>query len=191
MNFSVVVLTGGASSRMGRDKASLTYEGESFLERLCREFSNCNELLISGLEPPAQLPEHARFIADEVEGRGPAEGVLTALKHCSSDLLVTLGCDMPLYNMRFALKLTGCLAPWEDAIVPKTPDGRLHMIGAAYRKRCAPQLLRQMQNGCLCLRHMLPASKTGIYRADTPEDMRALRNINTPQDYIKLLEELK
>ena len=190
MNFSVVVLAGGPSIRMGRDKALLTYGGESFLDRLRREFASCGELLISGRELPGTLPANLRCISDETQGLGPAGGILTALHECSSEVLVTLGCDMPLYDLDFALRLLSRLGPREDALVPRTPDGRLHTVGAVYRKRCAPHMYGQLQSGRRSLRHLLSELNTGIYPADSPEDMCALININTPQDYLALLSEL-
>lgn len=88
--FSVLVLCGGQSSRMGRDKALLELGGQTLLER-CKNLGaalGAEQILISRNQPG--------FIADLVQDAGPMAGISAALPHCHSRWLLVLPVDMPL-----------------------------------------------------------------------------------------------
>lgn len=90
--FSVLVLCGGKSSRMGRDKALLELDGETLLVR-CKKLGaalGAEQILISRNEPG--------FIADLVQDAGPMAGIAAALPHCRSRWLLVLPVDMPLLS---------------------------------------------------------------------------------------------
>jgi len=73
-----VVLCGGKSSRMGRDKAALPYGGTTFLQHAIARLKNlCDEVVLSG-ETAAEY--HVRSIPDSVAGAGPAGGVAASLE---------------------------------------------------------------------------------------------------------------
>ena len=88
--FSVLVLSGGKSSRMGRDKALLQLDGQTLLERSKRlgEALGAQQVLVSRNEPG--------FIQDLVHDAGPMAGIAAALPHCLTDWLLVLPVDMPL-----------------------------------------------------------------------------------------------
>lgn len=88
--FSVLVLSGGKSSRMGRDKALLQLDGETLLARSKRlgEALGAQQVLVSRNEPG--------FIQDLVHDAGPMAGIAAALLHCHTDWLLVLPVDMPL-----------------------------------------------------------------------------------------------
>lgn len=88
--FSVLVLCGGKSSRMGRDKALLQLEGETLLARIKRlgVALGAQQVLVSRNEPG--------FIQDLVHDAGPMAGIAAALPHCLTNWLLILPVDMPL-----------------------------------------------------------------------------------------------
>ncbi|WP_134055719.1 MULTISPECIES: molybdenum cofactor guanylyltransferase [Rheinheimera] len=91
--FSALILAGGKSSRMGRDKALLQLNGQSLLahmQQLALE-SGAAEVLIS-----RNLPG---FIADQLPEQGPLAGILAALQHCSGSQLLVLPIDTPLLTV--------------------------------------------------------------------------------------------
>jgi molybdopterin-guanine dinucleotide biosynthesis protein A len=88
--FSVLVLCGGQSRRMGRDKALLELEGQTLLER-CKNLGaalGAQQVLVSRNEPG--------FIQDLVNDAGPMAGIAAALPYCLTDWLLVLPVDMPL-----------------------------------------------------------------------------------------------
>lgn len=94
MPFSALILAGGQSSRMGRDKALLSINGQSLLEHMQQLAldSGATEVLVSRNQPG--------FIADgeSAQAQGPLAGILAALQHCSSAQLLVLPIDTPLLN---------------------------------------------------------------------------------------------
>ena len=90
--FSVLILCGGKSSRMGQDKALLQLNGETLLQRAVRlgHQLGAAQVLISR--------NQSGFIQDQVQNAGPMAGIAAALSHCSSRWLLVLPIDMPLLS---------------------------------------------------------------------------------------------
>ncbi len=90
-----VVLAGGRSSRMGRDKALIPYAGRTLLERALDILEpQVQELLVIG--DPMKYGHVGPFVvADDIPGVGPLGGIVTAMRYASHDRLLVLACDMP------------------------------------------------------------------------------------------------
>ncbi len=88
--FTVLVLSGGQSSRMGRDKALLELQGETLLARTIRlgKTLGAQQVLVSRNQPG--------FIQDQYQHAGPMAGIAAALPACSCRWLLVLPVDMPL-----------------------------------------------------------------------------------------------
>src|SRR5262245_12938417 len=91
-----VVLCGGRSSRMGRDKASLPFGPETLLQRAVRIGSAAVEDVVvvarSGQELPP-LPPHVRLAFDDVEDQGPLGGLGPGLRASRAEAAFTTSCD--------------------------------------------------------------------------------------------------
>jgi molybdopterin-guanine dinucleotide biosynthesis protein A len=123
MNYlSAVLLAGGESRRMGRDKATLTYKDRPLWQNqldLLRKLQPA-ELFISARSDPAWRPVEVTFVPDVPPSRGPVSGVAAALGRMSGTHLLTLAVDMPLMT-------EACLhCLWEKA---ESGCGVLPMIG--------------------------------------------------------------
>ena len=96
---SIALLAGGKSSRMGKDKALLTYDGKTFLERLIEEFSAFEEILVSVRdENQYELEKYGKkvkVIADENFEKGPLEGIRRSLSESKNDFVFISAADMP------------------------------------------------------------------------------------------------
>ena len=120
MTLAAVLLAGGESRRMGRDKATLVRDGIPLWQRqinLLRRLSPA-ALFVSARESPAWLPADARFIADPPPARGPLGGLAAALSAMSATHLLALAIDMPAMNAAHLATLwheasPGCgVLPW-------------------------------------------------------------------------------
>jgi molybdopterin-guanine dinucleotide biosynthesis protein A len=113
-SFSAVLLAGGQSTRMGRDKALLPMPGSDFLlwQRQLRilEELQPEEIFWSGPGRPG-LPGHVRMISDAVENAGPLAGISACMDLLQSDLLVALAIDLPRMNAAFLKKLLARCSP--------------------------------------------------------------------------------
>src|SRR5258706_11754457 len=97
MNFSAVILAGGRSSRMGRDKAWLEVGGQTLLARqigLVREMG-ATEIFISGRADADYSAFRCPILQDKFLGAGPLAGIERALDAAQSPLLLVLAVDLP------------------------------------------------------------------------------------------------
>ncbi len=91
---AVAILAGGASRRMGRDKASLTIGGETLLHRTARIASEIGDVIVVGRERPTGWDLAATFVSDNRPGEGPLAAIATALAHSALPTMA-IPCDLP------------------------------------------------------------------------------------------------
>ena len=152
---TAVVLAGGHSRRIKQDKACLDAGGRrlinTVLETVCRV---TDDILIStgtggpidGIGFPA--------IADHYRGRGPLAGLHAGMLATRRTLILLLACDMPAVTENLLRNLLAAIADF-DAVVPRTPDGRIHPLCAVYRRSCLPVVERRLQERRNAMREML------------------------------------
>lgn len=190
MEIGAALLAGGQSRRMGRDKAQLLLDGQSFQARVAAQLSGFPERLLS-IAPgdPRELPGF-RPVPDIFPGCGPLGGLHALLTACRSDALLALSCDLPLFRRELALFLIQQLTDSHAAVVPVTRDGRAHPLCAVYRKTLLPELESRLQAGELRVMALLDAIPTRwVPLESAPFPDRWLANINTPQDLQQLLNQ--
>lgn len=183
-----VLLAGGKSRRMGRDKALLQVDGktlfESSLRLLMRFFSR---ILIAGDRPDLEQPGIVS-IADIYPGSALG-GLHTGLFAAATDWIFVAPCDMPYPDARIIERL---LAERRgvDAVVPRTHDG-YEPVFALYHKNClAPMesMLRQNQFRIYDFYQQIDIRYLDPH--ELPEGWeRALLNLNTPEQLTVLLED--
>ena len=102
--YGAIILAGGRSSRMGKDKASLEISGKSMVERLLLKLSPIVAEIVVIRAPgqsvpnvPEELKDRTRVGWDSVQGRGPLQGIADALVLLNSkiDKVFLLTCDLP------------------------------------------------------------------------------------------------
>ncbi|MDA1096183.1 MAG: molybdenum cofactor guanylyltransferase [Chloroflexi bacterium] len=151
-----IVLSGGASSRLGRDKACEPVGGVPMLVRVTNALhAVCSHTIIVG-QPEGRrdllLPPDATWVPDEFPGgRGPLAGLHAGLSAATTDFVIAVGCDMPFLNPLLLSKLTGmALDPAfdRDAVLPNI-GGVLQPLHAIYRRSAtvglATDLLMQLE----------------------------------------------
>lgn len=143
MNFSAVILAGGRSARMGRDKAWLELDGETLLARqmaLARG-AGAAEILISG-RPGVNYSEFGcRVVADLVPGGGPLAGIQAALAGMQGPLLLVLAVDM----VHLTVDVLNALLAHCDRDSGAVPehDGVVEALAAVY-PRASLELARRL-----------------------------------------------
>ena len=88
---AVVILAGGASRRMGSDKAALDWHGRPLLEHLVAvaRAAGAGDIAVAG----PRAPEGVERLEDAVAGHGPLGGILAALRQ--RERVLVIACDMP------------------------------------------------------------------------------------------------
>jgi molybdopterin-guanine dinucleotide biosynthesis protein A len=134
MNFSAVILAGGKSSRMGRDKAWLEVGGQTLLARqigLARK-TGAAEIFISGRPDADYSALGCLVLKDKFTNAGPLAGIESALDAAKSPLLLVLAVDLPEMSAEFLRRLIAGCSETSGAI-PKLVGG-VEPLAAYYPK---------------------------------------------------------
>lgn len=194
---TIAILAGGASRRMGVDKAALILQGRTLLDRAIDVALavSPNVLVVGGEagrrragDEDAGRPEsgpHAevRFVADDLPGQGPLGGLVTALRHSGTSVLA-IACDMPWLTseaLRWLIELDGEIhadAPQLGTVT--TWHGQLEPLFSIYRPACLPLMEARLARGERALHRFIQAS--GFRTLDVPAWVgEQLANVNTPE----------
>ena len=179
----LAIIAGGASTRMGRDKAALEIAGATLLERLIASGRALGvEVLVVGrAAPPHQQRAGVRFVPDEQPGQGPLGGLVTALAH--APLVAAVACDLPGLDdagLRWLLGLAG-LRGEADGVATVTPAG-IEPLFSLYAGRCLAAARARLASGQRALHRFIAAGD--FVRVDAPPWLLPrLANVNTPEDW--------
>jgi molybdopterin-guanine dinucleotide biosynthesis protein A len=185
MNLSAVILAGGESRRMGRDKAWLEVGGQPLIRRALSTLraSGIHEVFISGRASTDYSALNCPILLDLEHGCGPLGGIERALAAATAPLVLVLAVDLPRISSAFLLKLAEQCDPL-TGVVPNL-QGELEPLAAIYPKRCgviARDCLLKFSRAArdfveACLReHALRAF------AVSGADARCFDNWNSPAD---------
>jgi molybdopterin-guanine dinucleotide biosynthesis protein A len=186
---TAAILIGGDSLRMGQDKASLPWHGQSLVERIHQRIAPLvQEVLIvvrpDRLEWARKLaPQGVRVVTDVVGARGPLAGIHAALIEANHDRVLVVACDMPHLNM----SLLGALLADKnaDVVVPRTAKGYEPLL-AVYGKACLPVIERTLAAGPSRIPAIYPEVSVSLW--DEPRmqkydpELVSLVNVNRPED---------
>lgn len=179
-----VVLAGGQSSRMGRDKALLPFQGKPLIAHAIEILRpHVDELLVIG-DPGKYGGFGPLALADDAPGLGPLGGILTALRYAWHDRLIILACDMPNVTASFIEQLMARYEDGFDAVVAQC-DGHLEPLAAAYHRRCKTVVAAQLAAGSLKLSAAIERMHTRYVQVCPGEEgwpVDLFRNINAPSD---------
>jgi molybdopterin-guanine dinucleotide biosynthesis protein A len=180
---TLVILAGGASRRMGRDKALLPAGERSMAERLLRRLGPAvDDAIIAG---GSAAPVGARHVADRLAGRGPLAGMQVAFDAAGHPWVWVVACDLPDVEPA-VLALLQSHSDGVDAVVPVVA-GEVQGLCALYRRDVGTKIGQLLESNQSSVKALLQAITTryldepAVRRVD-PE-LRSFRNINTPADY--------
>jgi len=181
-----ILLAGGKSSRMKKEKAFLEINGRTLAERSLEVLQTVfSEVIISSNKPEGFAHFDVPIIQDEVLDRGPLEGLYQGLKAAAYDEVFFVACDMPFLK----IDLIRSLAKWipdYDVVVPKLKSG-LHPLHAYYHRRCLPLIKKNLEAGRLKIIDFYPACSVKYVEEQELEGFSDLINIfynvNTPADW--------
>jgi molybdopterin-guanine dinucleotide biosynthesis protein A len=141
MSFSAVILAGGKSTRMGRDKAWLAFQGQPLIERQIKLVRSIQpeQIFISAAEAAGFTQLKVIVLGDTFAGQGPLAGIEAALSVMPSPRLLVLAVDMPHMTLG---TLQWLLARPGAGVVPRLNE-RLEPLAAVYPATALP-LLREL-----------------------------------------------
>ena len=174
------VLTGGRSSRMGRDKALLSIDGSLLVERTAEVVRAAagNVTLIGAPERYAHLG--LPVLPDLAPGGGPICGLHAALKATRADWNLVVACDMPgltaafLSDLLVAAQQLGCAC-----LTPQTASA-LHPLCAVYHRRSVDIVEFAIQHNSFKMHDLLKSLDAVSWPVAEPS---LLENVNTPLEW--------
>jgi molybdenum cofactor guanylyltransferase len=185
MNFSAVILAGGKSKRMGRDKAWLEACGKSLIERqieIVRELG-AKEIFISGRAETDYTALNCPVLTDHFEDAGPLAGIERALGAMSTPLLLVVAVDMPGITPALLQSLLDHCTENRGAI-PRC-NHSLEPLAAIYPRSASALVTQLLQSQSLAARHFAERCVDLNLASfiDLPEKhSEHFKNWNTPSD---------
>ena len=173
------ILTGGRSSRMGRDKALLEWGERTVAEHLADlVFQVAGSVCLVG-EPERYKHLRLETTSDIRPGTGPLGGLETALSMTAADYNLILACDLPNIPRQLLIDLMSAAegGDW-DTVAVRDARGRLHPLCAVYHRRCLPLIQRALDSGEYRVLSAFDRLNVNWYEAGS-----ALSNINTPEEW--------
>lgn len=182
---SAVILAGGESSRLGRDKARLRIGGRTLIERTVEEVSKvCSEVLISANQPdPFRRLPVAGIVPDAIPGLGPLGGICAGLRTMKNEYGFFVACDMPNLDADVIREQIARLraAPC-DAVAPRW-GSRIEPLHAIYGKACLPAVERCIAGGGRKIIAFYDDVRVAYWDLGPVEKWRSyFHNINTEDD---------
>lgn len=179
-----LVLAGGRSTRMQRDKAALEYSGRTQLERAVEMITPLvARVFVSVRRDQVSDPLRARFaqIVDSGEIGGPIAGIIAAQARHPDAAWLVLACDLPLLDRKTLEHLLRARRPSRQATAYRSTHGDLpEPLCAIYEPSSREALRAYVASGRDCPRKFLINADAELL--DQPE-AGALDNVNTPQEY--------
>jgi len=186
-NIAAFVLAGGASKRMGRNKALLELDGLPMVIRMAR-LAEPHVASVTVVGPPEQYASLGlSVVPDRWVGIGPLGGITTALTGSSADWNLILGCDLPLITTKWIEWLIArALESPAQAVVPESRRG-LEPLAAIYRKDCGLAFATALKLG---VRRVSEALGEISFEKVTASEWQALgstdmlfHNVNEPEEF--------
>lgn len=195
MGVSGIVLAGGLSRRLGRDKAVEPIGGEPLIARCIGRLSAVADeiiVVVNGIERGEQLPlpPACRVAVDVYADSGSLGGIFSGVSAMGNEWCVVVACDMPFLNtalLRYMLSLRAGF----DAVVPVL-DGRPEPTHALYSKACLPHIERRLQAGDLKIARFFDDVSVRYVSQEEVDahdpDHLSFFNVNTQSDLDRALE---
>lgn len=205
-----IILTGGRSARMGKDKALLPWGRATLLEHVAGLVESVTSPILIVADSRARFDGFGWRVAEDIyPGEGPLGGIITGLEAAGPGFHVVVACDLPLLQpslLQFvidviprdeesALDVTngessdGDGREQTDAIVP-TVNGRREPLCAVYNGNAIPKLRRAIEVGERSVHRVLAKLNClwieEVRLREYDPMLLSFTNVNTPEEYERL-----
>ena len=182
--FSAAVLAGGKSSRMGKDKTELPFQGMTLLEYQAARIQEIgiSDVMISGKK--AEIPG-TRDIRDVYPGQGPLAGLHACLCSALRDNCLLIGTDTPLVPRETLETLLAEHSRGDQKITMLVHGDCFEPLIAVYCRDLAETAEKMLEEGKRSMRELIRNVPCWFVNYSGNTDM--LLNCNTQQEYQRLL----
>ncbi|MBP2626175.1 MAG: Molybdopterin-guanine dinucleotide biosynthesis protein [Firmicutes bacterium] len=181
--FSIVVLAGGQSRRMGRDKAALFWKDGDILGSLITRLLPLSDDVLVVSNTVRTIGELARQVADIIPGKGPLSGIHAGLIYARHDLVFVTACDVPFLVPELVPELVHAVGLADGSVV--VYKEQIEPLFACYRKGCAAVIEQLLAEEQYRITDLLAQINWVAVRQLDDLDECCFMNINTRNDYEK------
>lgn len=166
---------------MGSDKALLTLDNSTFIERVIGVMKPFVDDVLIISDNPVHDKFNIRREEDFIKDSGPLGGLLTGLYRSKNQNVLVLSCDIPLISEEIITTLINNAD--EDAEVNLIESkGKTMPLIAIYKKSCWYQIYKFLMNDERRVRVALNSLKTNAIKIDDMQD-KLVQNINTKDEF--------
>ena len=187
---SSILLAGGKSSRMGKDKARLKLDGRLMvLQGVARKLLTISDEVIVATDGRRykNLNVRVKWVDDVYPGAGSLVGLYSGLKEASSDYALVVACDMPFLNLEL-LRYMIALPRDYDILAPRLGD-KIEPLHAIYSRNCLPAIVRLLEAGHKKIVDLPGKVRVRYLSQEVVErydpEHRSFFNINTPDQLVE------
>ena len=185
MTLDAILLAGGESRRMGRDKATLVFRGQPLWQRQIELLRSLHpeSIFVSVRREPSWLPPDAELLLDEAPSRGPLSGLTKALERMQTSHLLTLAVDMPFMTGEQMQGLWG-LATNGCGVLPMFGE-RAEPLAAIYPREASADVSAALAGDDFSLQRLcgglLRGGKLRVFQV-AQDDEGLYRSVNERED---------
>jgi molybdopterin-guanine dinucleotide biosynthesis protein A len=185
---SIIVLSGGTSSRFGADKSQAMLGHQQLIHHILTGIPKEFEIIIVGADPLFTLASY-RCVQENPVGGGPVAGIAAALELCESEIVGVLATDMPFAGAHM-IHLLSAMTSHDDAIMFVDSKGFKQPLAALYRREALENALSKIGNPHGASMRTL-ISHLNIHEIPmSPEIEKAMIDVDTPHDLVVAMEYL-
>ena len=196
---SSIILCGGQSRRMGRDKGSLIIKDKPMIKYILSTLNNEIDEAVIVLNDKKRIEQYKqfinpneytyqiKFIEDKIKNKGPISGILTGLENISTDYAIVFPCDSPFVTKNTIQTLFNEIEVNTQAVVPyHDPKDRLKTsepLHSIYNKNIIPTINDLISKDSLHIKGIIEKIDTKFVLIDNKKILKKeFRNLNRPED---------
>ena len=196
---SSIILCGGQSRRMGRDKGSLIIKDKPMIKYILSTLNNEIDEVIIVLNDSERISKYEefinpqdynytlKFVEDKIKNKGPLPGILTGLENISSEYAIVFPCDNPFVTKNTVQTLFSEIDEGIQAVVPyHDPENKLKTsepLHSIYNKNIIPTINDLLSKESLHIKGAIEKIDTKFVLIDNKKILKKeFRNLNRPED---------
>ena len=192
-NLSGIILAGGLSRRLGRNKAVENIKNKPLLSIVydsIKPFVNELIIVVNNKQRQEELSflKNANFATDEYNNSGSLGGIYTGLLKANNEKTLVVACDMPFISPSIISLMISKIKSSADIIIPET-EGFKHSTHAIYSKSCIEIIKKNLDDNNLKISNIFNMCKTKIISENeiytTEPYTKSFFNINNEMDLTK------
>jgi len=186
VKISGIILAGGKSSRMGKNKALLEIDGLTLIERVAAIMSGvCSEIIIAGDSSGTLNRPGCRSVPDIYPGCGPLSGIHAGLSAAKNQYSFIAACDMPFVDEKLMRKIIDQVEDGYEAVILKTGkfyEPLFSLYGKGYMRAAETSIEKGIYKVTASL-SLVRWKAVSVDVDEMPDLGKCLLNINTPGEY--------